>query len=117
MPPRRGSYWYQIGTVSGPRSGPADADKAAICGSAKSSSRSRTDNLLSAMAQSLGTATASSPVGPAGRPQLGLFDNPVRVFSLDELAATVRKLERERPGRTAEELSGAVFTELAIKRT
>ena len=29
----------------------------------------------------------------------------------------VRKLERERPGRTVEELSGAVFTELAIKRT
>jgi hypothetical protein len=52
-----GSYWYQIGTVSGPRSGPADTDKAAICGSAKNSSRSRTDNLLSAMAQSLGTAT------------------------------------------------------------
>ena len=51
------------------------------------------------------------------RSQLGLFDNPVRVFSLDELAATVRKLERERPGRTVEELSGAVFTELAIKRT
>ena len=50
-------------------------------------------------------------------PQLGLFDNPVRVFSLDELAETVRKLERERPGRTVEELSGAVFTELAIKRT
>jgi len=51
------------------------------------------------------------------RPQLGLFDNPVRVFSLDELAETVRKLERERPGRTVEELSGAVFTELAIKQT
>jgi len=46
-----------------------------------------------------------------------LFDNPVRVFSLDELAATVRKLERERPGRAVEELSGAVFAELAIKRT
>jgi hypothetical protein len=40
---------------------------------------------------------------PARTP-LGLFDNPVRVFSLDELAATVRKLERERPGRTVEEL-------------
>jgi hypothetical protein len=53
---------------------------------------------------------------PARTP-LGLFDNPVRVFSLDELAATVRKLEREQPGRTVEELSGAVFTELAIKRT
>ena len=46
-----------------------------------------------------------------------MFDNPVRVFSLDELAATVRKLERERPGRAVEELSGAVFAELAIKRT
>jgi hypothetical protein len=34
---------------------------------------------------------------------LGLFDNPVRVVSLDELAAT----ERERPGCTVEELSGA----------
>jgi hypothetical protein len=53
----------------------------------------------------------------AARPPLGLFDNPVRVFSLDELAETVRRLERERPGRTVEELSGAVFTELAIKRT
>jgi hypothetical protein len=51
------------------------------------------------------------------RAQLGLFDNPVRVFSLDELAETVRRLERERPGRTVEELSGAVFAELAIKRT
>ena len=51
------------------------------------------------------------------RPQLGLFDNPVRVFSLDELTETVRKLEREQPGRTAEELSRAVFTELAMKRT
>ena len=51
------------------------------------------------------------------RPQLGLFDNPAGAFSLDELAATVRKLERERPGRTADELSGAVFAELAMKRT
>jgi hypothetical protein len=51
------------------------------------------------------------------RPQLGLFDNPVRAFSLDELAETVRRLERERPGRTVQELSGAVFTELAIKGT
>jgi hypothetical protein len=51
------------------------------------------------------------------RPQLGLFDNPVRVFSLDELAEAVRKLERDRPGRTVEELSRAVFAELAIKRT
>jgi hypothetical protein len=39
---------------------------------------------------------------PARTP-LGLFDNPVRVVSLDELAAT----ERERSGRTVEELSGA----------
>jgi len=50
-------------------------------------------------------------------PQLGLFDNPVRVFSLDELAETVRKLERERPGRPVDELSRAVFAELAMKRT
>jgi hypothetical protein len=56
------------------------------------------------------------PSRPA-RPQLGLFDNPVRVFSLDELAETVRKLERERPGRTTGELSRAVFAELAMKRT
>lgn len=41
----------------------------------------------------------------------------MRVFSLDELAKAVRKLERERPGRTVEELSRAVFTELAIKPT
>jgi len=72
---------------------------------------------------------AESPLAPSAagyrgrvashpaRPQLGLFDNPVRVFSLDELAATVRRLERERPGRTMAELSGAVFTELAIKPT
>lgn len=51
------------------------------------------------------------------RPQPGLFDNPVRVFSLDELAETVRQLERERPGRTVQQLSAAVFTELAIKPT
>jgi hypothetical protein len=51
------------------------------------------------------------------RPQLGLFENSVPVFSLDELAETVRRLERERPGRAVEELSDAVFTELAIKRT
>jgi hypothetical protein len=51
------------------------------------------------------------------RPQLGLFDNPVRVFSLDELAETVRRLELERPGLTVDELSRAVFTELSIKRT
>src|SRR5260370_6581471 len=69
----------------------------------------------------LGRYSRRSPAGYRGRmtsrparPPLGLFDNPVRVFSLDELAETVRKLERERPGRTVEELSGAVFTELAI---
>lgn len=56
------------------------------------------------------------PPRPA-RPQLGLFDNPVRVFSLEELAETVRALERKQPGRTADELSRAVFTELAMKRT
>jgi hypothetical protein len=57
-----GSYWYQIGTVSGPRSGPADTDKAAMCGSAKNSSRSCTDNLLSAMAKSLAHPPTNSPV-------------------------------------------------------
>jgi hypothetical protein len=51
------------------------------------------------------------------RPQLGLFDNPVRVFSLEELAETVRALERERPGRPVDELSRAVFDQLALKRT
>ena len=53
---------------------------------------------------------------PARR-QLGLFDNSVADFSLDELAETVRALERQRPGRTADELSRAVFAELAMKRT
>ena len=48
---------------------------------------------------------------------MGLFDNPVRVFSLDELAETVRALERARPGLTVEELASAVFAELAMKRT
>lgn len=56
------------------------------------------------------------PPRPSRR-QLGLFDNPAGVFTLDELTATVRKLERERPGRTADELSRAVFAELAMKRT
>ena len=56
------------------------------------------------------------PPRPA-RPQLGLFDNPVRVFSLDELTETVRKLEREQPGQTADQLAQAVFAELAMKRT
>ena len=48
---------------------------------------------------------ASRPV----RPPVGLFDNPVRVFSLDELAETVRALERARPGLTGEELARSVF--------
>jgi hypothetical protein len=56
------------------------------------------------------------PPRPARR-QLGLFDNPVGDFSLDELADTVRVLERDRPGRTADELSRAVFAKLAMKRT
>src|SRR5208282_2143616 len=51
------------------------------------------------------------------RPPIGLFDNPAGVFSLEELAETVRVLERERPGRTVDELSRAVFAELAMKRT
>jgi len=51
------------------------------------------------------------------RPQLGLFDNPVEAFSLEELAETVCALEAEQPGRTAEELSRAVFAELNVKRT
>jgi hypothetical protein len=51
------------------------------------------------------------------RPPVGLFDNPVRVFSLDELAETVRALERVRPSLTVEELARAVFAELAMKRT
>jgi len=51
------------------------------------------------------------------RPQLGLFDNPIRVFSLEELVETVRALEREQPGRTADQLSRAVFAERAMKRT
>jgi hypothetical protein len=51
------------------------------------------------------------------RPQLGLFDNPVRVFSLAELAQTVRALERVRPGLTADQLASSVFAELAMKRT
>ena len=56
------------------------------------------------------------PPRPARR-QLGLFDNPVGDFTLDELAKTVRALERDRPGRTADELSRAVFATLAMKRT
>ena len=38
------------------------------------------------------------PPRSSGR-QLGLFDNPVRAFSLEELAEAVRELERRRPGR------------------
>jgi hypothetical protein len=56
------------------------------------------------------------PPRPAG-PQLGLFDNPVRVFSPEELTDTVRTLERQQPGRTVDELSRAVFAELGMKRT
>jgi hypothetical protein len=50
-------------------------------------------------------------------PPARLFDNPVRDFTLDEFTETVRALERERPGRTADELSRAVFSKLAVKRT
>jgi hypothetical protein len=56
------------------------------------------------------------PPRPSGI-QHGLFDNPVRAFSLEELTDTVRMLERRRPGRTVDELTTAVFTELAMKRT
>jgi hypothetical protein len=56
------------------------------------------------------------PSRPA-RPQLGLFDNPASACRLEELTATVRALDRQRPGRTAGELSRAVFAELAMKRT
>jgi hypothetical protein len=56
------------------------------------------------------------PPRPSG-PQRGLFDNPIRGFSLEELTETVQELERQQPGRTADELARAVFTELAIKRT
>lgn len=56
------------------------------------------------------------PSRPA-RPQLGLFDNPAGAFRLEELTETVRALERQRPGRTIDELSRAVFAELAMKRT
>jgi len=56
------------------------------------------------------------PPRPAG-PQHGLFDNPVRAFSLEELTQTVRELEHQRSGQTVDELSRAVFAELAMKRT
>lgn len=49
--------------------------------------------------------------------QLGLFDNPVRAFSLEELARTVRKLERDQPGQTTDEITRAVFAELGMKQT
>ena len=51
------------------------------------------------------------------RPPVGLFDNPVGVYSLEELAETVRALENQRPGLPVEELSRAIFAELAMKRT
>jgi hypothetical protein len=51
------------------------------------------------------------------RRQLGLFDNPVVDFSLEELTQVVRTLEHEQPGRSVDELSRAVFAELAVKRT
>lgn len=56
------------------------------------------------------------PPRPSGS-QRGLFDNPVRGFSLEELTETVQTLERRRPGRTIDELTNAVFTELGMKRT
>jgi len=56
------------------------------------------------------------PPRPSG-PQRGLFDNPVRAFSLEELTETVQALERRHPGRAIGELTSAVFTELAMKRT
>ena len=49
--------------------------------------------------------------------QLGLFDNPVRDLSLEELAEAVRELERRRPGQTVDDISSALFAELAMKRT
>jgi hypothetical protein len=54
---------------------------------------------------------------PRQHPQLGLFGNPASAFSLEELSETVRMLERKQPGQTVDELSRAVFTELAMKRT
>ncbi len=56
------------------------------------------------------------PSHPA-RPQLGLFGNPAGAFSLEEIAETVRTLERKQPGQNVDELSQAIFTELAMKRT
>ena len=51
------------------------------------------------------------------RPPLGLFGNPVQLYSLDELIETVRALEVKQPGRTAEALSAEVFAELGMNRT
>lgn len=56
------------------------------------------------------------PPRPVGR-QLGLFDNHVGEFSLEELTEAVRRLETERPGQTVEEITRAVFADLAMKRT
>jgi hypothetical protein len=50
-------------------------------------------------------------------PQRGLFDNPVRFFSLEELTETVRAVEHANPGQTVDELARAVFAELGMKRT
>ena len=63
-----------------------------------------------------GSYGSRMPPRSSGR-QLGLFDNPVAVFGLEELAEAVRGLERQRPGQTVEEISSAVFDELAMKRT
>jgi hypothetical protein len=51
------------------------------------------------------------------RPPAGLFDNSASLFTLDELADTVRALEGTRSGQTVDELSSAVFAELGMKRT
>src|ERR1700751_3632575 len=76
------------------------------------------------MTRSVGTGRRSRPAGYRGcmpplpaRPPLGLFDNPVGDFTLEELTETVRSLERGSPGRTADELSRAGFAERAMKRT
>lgn len=55
------------------------------------------------------------PVG-TGR-QLGLFDNTVGEFGLEELVEAVRELEREHPGQPVADISAAVFDRLAMKRT
>jgi len=56
------------------------------------------------------------PPRPPGR-QLGLFDNPVAEFSLEELTEAAHRLESQRPGQTVEEITSALFTELTMKRT